>query len=87
MRKDASALVFSGVALTALYTLLITGADAITKGFAQSYSAPQLFAISGGLVALFSLLANRDTSDQRRRMKTLCPSAMIIRVEIGREHV
>ncbi len=80
MRQRASALVLSGVALTGLYTLLITGADAITKGFAQSYSAPQLFAISGGLVALFSLLANRDPSGHRRSMTTLCPWAMTIRV-------
>lgn len=78
--KPASALVLSGVTLTALYTLLISGADAITKGFAQSYAAPQLFAISGGLVAIFSLLANRDTKGRRRRMATRCPRAMTIRV-------
>ncbi|WP_338548231.1 DMT family transporter [Roseovarius phycicola] len=80
IRHVSSALVLSGVGLTALYSLLITGADAITKGFAQSYSAPQLFAISGGLVALFSLLANRDTCGQRRCMSTQCPRAMTVRV-------
>ena len=48
-----------GVGLTALYTLLISTADAITKLFATSYAAPQLFALSGGIVALLALVSNR----------------------------
>ncbi len=68
-----------GVALTAAYTLLISGADAITKLFAASYAAPQLFAVSGGIVALLSLLANRDRQGGWRGVRTTCPRAMAIR--------
>ncbi len=79
VRHGASAVLF-GVGLTALYTFFITGADAITKSFASTFAAPQLFAISGGLVAAFSVLANRDAHGKHRNMKTRCPRAMAIRV-------
>ena len=69
----------AGVGLTALYTLLISSADAITKLFAESYAAPQLYAISGGIVACLSVMANRRDG-QRRGMRTTCPKAMGIRV-------
>ncbi len=71
--------VAAGVALTALYTLLISSADGITKLFAASYAAPQLFALSGGIVALLCVLANRR-GDRPRGMNTKCPLAMTIRV-------
>ncbi|RKF17058.1 DMT family transporter [Roseovarius spongiae] len=74
----AGAAVAGGVGLTALYTLLISGADGITKMFAASYSAPQLFAVSGGIVALLSLLANR-AGGNARGMRTRCPGAMALR--------
>ncbi|WP_120501556.1 DMT family transporter [Roseovarius sp. EL26] len=69
---------FSGVALTVLYTLLISGADGITKFIAKSYAAPQLFALSGGIVAglsLLGLLRGKGT----RGLQTSCPEAMLIR--------
>lgn len=68
-----------GVALTALYTLLISSADAITKMFAASYAAPQLFALSGGVVAFLSFMVNRRGATPRG-MRTKCPVAMTIRV-------
>ena len=68
-----------GVLLTALYTLLISSADAITKMFAASYAAPQLFALSGGVVALLSFLVNRRGATPRG-MDTACPWAMTVRV-------
>ncbi len=71
--------VTAGVALTALYTLLISSADAITKMFAATYAAPQLFALSGGVVALLSVLANRR-GGAPRGMRTTCPGAMAVRV-------
>lgn len=77
--RAASGAALSGVLLTAVYTLLISGADAITKLFAASYAAPQLFALSGGLVALFSLVANRDRRGNWRGVCTRCPRAMAIR--------
>lgn len=67
-----------GVGLTALYTLLISTADAITKLFATSYAAPQLFALSGGIVALLALVSNRK-GGQWRGVRTACPKAMTIR--------
>ena len=78
MRRLASP-VGAGVILTALYTLLISSADAITKMFAASYAAPQLFALSGGVVAMLALLVNRSGT-KPRDMRTKCPVAMTIRV-------
>ena len=71
--------VAAGVLLTAFYTLLISSADGITKMFAASYAAPQLFALSGGVVAALSLLANRK-GGRARGMCTKCPVAMAVRV-------
>ena len=68
-----------GVALTALYTALIASADAITKMFAHGYAAPQLFAISGLIVAGLAVLSNR-AGPKKRGMRTRCPRAMAIRV-------
>ncbi|MEM7732562.1 MAG: DMT family transporter [Pseudomonadota bacterium] len=69
----------TGVGLVAVYTLLISMADAITKLFAESYAAPQLFALSGGIVALLSVLANRR-SGRFEGMRTACPRMMAVRV-------
>lgn len=71
--------VLAGVVLTAVYTFLISGADAITKMFAASYAAPQLFALSGAVVAGLSLLMNRRGATPRT-MRTKCPRAMALRV-------
>jgi drug/metabolite transporter (DMT)-like permease len=68
----------TGVALTALYTALIAGADAITKLFAESYAAPQLFALSGAVVAALSLAANRKAG-RWRGVRTTCPRMMALR--------
>lgn len=77
--RVAGSFVLGGVALSILYTALISTADAITKLFAASYAAPQLYAISGGIVALLSLAANRDR-EGARGMRTTCPRAMAVRV-------
>ncbi|MEM6376236.1 MAG: DMT family transporter [Pseudomonadota bacterium] len=72
-----------GVALTALYTLLISGADAITKVFAESYPPPQLFALSGFLVAVFCVVADRSSRRVSPKVstgfRTSCPRAMALR--------
>ncbi|MEM6480330.1 MAG: DMT family transporter [Pseudomonadota bacterium] len=73
----------AGVCLTALYTLFISGADAITKIFAESYPPPQLFALSGLLVAAFCVMADRrphsPSSSRQVGFTTQCPWAMIVR--------
>lgn len=76
--RTASGVIVTGVTLSVLYTALISMADAITKMFAVNYAAPQLFALSGGLVALLSVLANRD-KEGARGMHTTCPRAMVLR--------
>ncbi|WP_103761136.1 DMT family transporter [Roseovarius confluentis] len=70
--------VFLGVSLTVIYTLLITGADAITKLFSSTYAAPQMFALSGGLVSLFCLAAGRKSA-ATRVLATRCPRVMALR--------
>ena len=70
--------VFLGVSLTVVYTLLITGADAITKLFSANYAAPQMFALSGGLVALFCLAAGHKSA-AKRVLATRCPRVMGLR--------
>jgi drug/metabolite transporter (DMT)-like permease len=68
-----------GLGLCLLYTVLITGADAVTKLFGQAYAAPQLFALSGLLVAGFSLVMGRFDARPGRGLRTLCPRAMALR--------
>lgn len=77
--RAVGAPVLGGVLLTALYTLLISGADAITKMFAASYAAPQLFALSGLVVAGLAMGADR-AAPRPRGLRTRCPRAMGIRV-------
>ena len=52
-----------GVALVLFYTACITSADAITKFLSGGYAAPQLYVISGVLVAAFCLGAEALKSD------------------------
>ncbi|MCQ0093238.1 DMT family transporter [Roseovarius sp. M141] len=76
--RTGGAAILTGVGLTIGYTALISGADAITKMFAASYAAPQLFALSGGIVALLAVLADR-AGPAPRGVRTACPRAMAIR--------
>ncbi|SEK30330.1 EamA-like transporter family protein [Roseovarius nanhaiticus] len=76
--RAAGATIAVGVGLTVIYTALISSADAITKMFAASYAAPQLFALSGGIVALLAVLVNR-AGPNPRGVATRCPRAMAIR--------
>ncbi len=72
------AAILVGVGLTVGYTALISGADAITKMFAASYAAPQLFALSGGIVALLAMLVGRAGAAPRG-LRTACPRVMAVR--------
>ncbi|WP_113912699.1 DMT family transporter [Roseovarius dicentrarchi] len=76
--RAGGAAILAGISLTVGYTALISGADAITKMFAASYAAPQLFALSGGIVALFAVLADRARGAPRG-LRTACPRAMAVR--------
>lgn len=67
-----------GAALVALYTILISSADAITKLIAGGYAAPQLFGLSGLIVVALSLLLDRLPS-QQQGLRTRCPRAMAVR--------
>ncbi|MHC9237753.1 DMT family transporter [Pseudooceanicola sp. 502str34] len=68
----------SGTLLVLIYTAIISTADGITKLLAGGYAAPQLYAISGGLVVLFTLLADR-VKPQSEGMRTTKPGAMALR--------
>ncbi|EAU44618.1 DMT family transporter [Salipiger bermudensis] len=65
-----------GAALVALYTGAIAAADGITKLIAGGYAAPQLFALSAGLVLLMSLGASRKNGET---LRTTCRGAMALR--------
>jgi S-adenosylmethionine uptake transporter len=71
----------TGALLVIAYTALISSADAITKLLSGGYAAPQLFAVSGGLVALFSGVMARAGGEKslRSAMKTTQPWAMGLR--------
>ncbi|MGR3598976.1 MAG: DMT family transporter [Heliomarina sp.] len=68
-----------GAMLAAFYTVLISCADAITKLIAGGYAAPQLYAISGFLVVMMCLGANRFSGTRVRGLLTVCPRAMALR--------
>ncbi|MGI3167720.1 DMT family transporter [Pseudooceanicola sp. C21-150M6] len=78
MIKQASGAALIGAALVLIYTALISSADAITKLLAGGYAAPQLYAVSGGLVALFCVIANRAKPAQGG-LRTTKPVAMALR--------
>lgn len=67
-----------GAGLAVLYTLLISGADGVTKFIAGGYAAPQLFAISGLIVVGLSLIAHR-LNPNAQGLRTQCPKAMALR--------
>ncbi|EAQ03425.1 membrane protein, putative [Pseudooceanicola batsensis HTCC2597] len=76
--KAASFTALTGTALVLIYTALISSADGITKLLAGGYAAPQLYAVSGGLVALFCVIANR-ISPAPGGLRTTQPRAMAVR--------
>lgn len=78
MRRAALSAALAGAGLAVAYTLFISAADAITKLIAGAYAAPQLYAVSGAMVAGLSLLADRHPQ-QRRGLATRCPRAMALR--------
>lgn len=67
-----------GAGLVLIYTVLISSADGITKLIAEGYAAPQLFCLSGFLVAAFCLLVDRHPG-HRKGLRTRCPQAMALR--------
>lgn len=78
MKTPAVLATFTGVALVLVYTALISSADGITKLLAGGYAAPQLYAVSGGLVAFFCVIANR-IRPACGGLTTTQPRAMAIR--------
>ncbi|PIE12352.1 MAG: hypothetical protein CSA70_10100 [Rhodobacterales bacterium] len=70
-----------GVALVLLYTVLITGADAIVKTLGQSYSAAQMFAVSGFVVVLLCLVCGRASGEPLTllTLRPVTPGLMALR--------
>lgn len=73
----AASVGWAGLGLVILYTGLISAADGITKLIASTYTAPQLFAISGFLVAGIS--AVWAGAGQAGGLTTAAPRAMALR--------
>lgn len=71
-----------GAGLVALYTLMISSADGITKLIAGSYAAPQLFVLSSMIVMALSIGFTRLTAGRgrlREGLVTSAPRAMAVR--------
>ncbi len=78
MKPQAALATLTGAGLVLIYTALISSADGITKLLAGGYAAPQLYAVSGGLVAFFCFLANRS-APAPGGLRTTRPWAMAVR--------
>lgn len=61
-----------------LYTIIAAAGDAAAKHVAQDYAAPQLFALSGGLVAFFALASSLRKGGVSE-LKTDYPIQMAVR--------
>jgi len=64
--------------LVIIYTALMASADAIAKMVANSYADPELFTISGIIVVILSVLANRHPTQLAWAQDNL-PKAMALR--------
>ncbi|WP_226621248.1 DMT family transporter [Alloyangia pacifica] len=69
----------TGAALVALYTALIAAADGITKLIAGGYAAPQFFALSSGMVLVFTLGAARRQGSLRTALNLQSRGTMTLR--------
>lgn len=67
-----------GALFMLIFTIIAATGDAAAKHIAQTYSAPQLFALSGGLVALFSFMMGTKATGLAG-LRTKCKGAMTIR--------
>jgi len=70
--------VFGGAILVVVYTLISASSDAAAKFISGDFAAPQLFALSGGLVALFSVLGAARKGNLKD-LKTAHPIPIAIR--------
>lgn len=68
-----------GAGLVAVYTLMISAADGITKLISQGYAAPQLFALSAAMVLALSWTASRTTRAGAGGLRTRAPRVMALR--------
>lgn len=78
MRLGLNRSALLGAGLVAIYTALISSADAITKFIASGYAAPQLFFVSGGIVVVLCWLSAK-VKPAPGGLRTTCPKAMAVR--------
>ncbi len=64
--------------LVVIYGGLTSGADGITKFFAESFEAAQLYAFSGLIVAALSIFT-KHVRGERLEISTCCPWSMVVR--------
>lgn len=79
--KTATKTALIGMGFVLIYTALMSSADAITKLLAGGYAAPQLYALSGLIVVMLSVGADRfwPKNGGRRGLTTTCKRAMALR--------
>ena len=68
----------AGAGAVVLYTVLATGADAVTKHVAEAFAAPQLYFLSGLVVMALALGVDR-ASGARHGLRTAQPRLMALR--------
>ena len=68
----------AGAVLVVLYTVISASSDAAAKFISSEFAAPQLFALSGGLVALFSFVGAARKGNLKE-LKTSYPIAIAVR--------
>ena len=68
----------TGALLVVFYTLISASSDTAAKYISHEFAAPQLFALSGGLVALFSLVG-AGRKGNLHELRTSHPIAIAIR--------
>ena len=74
----SSGAAFTGAMLVIIYTVVSASSDAAAKFISGDFSAPQLFALSGGLVSLFVLIG-AGRKGNLNEIKTAHPIAIAIR--------
>lgn len=83
MRALGTKSVLVGTGFVLIYTALMSSADAITKLLSSGYAAPQLYVISGLIVVLLSVGANRIKVEPSgvapHGLATTCKRAMAVR--------
>ncbi|SFR04280.1 DMT family transporter [Poseidonocella sedimentorum] len=82
MKITTNSATLVGVLLVAIYTVVMSAADGVTKLFAGAYAAPQLFFFSGALVAILCVVVSALSRAPSQALRTAQPWAMALRASM-----